>query len=473
MARAREPEPRIGGAMAPGVLESAGRARALAENRLLEAMREAGASERGKMQARAQIRTAQIGAGSRQAVAAMQAREADRRAAERVRGEQLDREFMEGQTRLTHHLLSEREQAERDAETLRREEDWEKFGELHRRHEGNKTAIAMIESAGARRIERGALKAALREVDSLEKVQKLYNVESRRVKELTEEKEMLSELSREIEDRIALNPYLTFDEEMGGNIQDFFDEDLKELGVERARASTLLLAPERRATLAREIAAGRIKADDIRKIYVALKKRQVWAKEQVNELLDDKDKLMEPGRIIWPFEELFRRKKELDTSSWYYREKPTKPTEKGILLRKRQERLANLSKMIDSFENLQSSEADMADGSGKVKDFVGKLIRGLSAPITFDYKSIMEAKMPNLEGVREDLLNLLEEERFDWDELIERAPTREAKEALQRARIIEGQKIEEEVGEPEEPLKSPSPLWRGIPINLLKGRRGE
>jgi len=118
MARAQEPRPSVGGQMAPGVLESAGRARALAENRLLESMRQAGATERGKIQAGAQVRTAQIGASSRQAVAAMQAAVSDRRAAESLRNAEAERkhrvalenlraQHSSDNVKLTHRLHTE------------------------------------------------------------------------------------------------------------------------------------------------------------------------------------------------------------------------------------------------------------------------------------------------------------------------------------------------------------------------------
>lgn len=454
MARAREPESRIGGGMPAVATESL----AGEKNRMLEAMRQRSATERGKIQAQAQIQSTQIGAESRREVAAMQAMEADRRAAERVRGQHLDRKFMESQTRLTQHLISEREEAARLASALAREEDWQKFSDLYKKHEGNVVARDKLEAAQRKRFEGGLIDLATRGLDTQEKMQKLFGIESDRVDKLTEAKKVYSNVAKRIDDRITSYPYLTTEDELVGNIQDFLDEDFKELGIDRAKAATLLLVPERKETFARGIAAGQIKADDLQKIYMTLKKRKGWAKESLDELYEEGDKLRAPGRYIFPFEEFIVKEEDIfDPGGWTQARLLTKKPSKILL--KRQQRLAGLTAMVDSFENLRDSKEKMVDGSGEVGDFIGKLIAGLNSPITFDYKAIMKAGMPDLKRVREDLNRHRDGERFDWDRLIESATTPYELEALQRTRIIEEGGRAEEAEEPEEVFNFPGDIW--------------
>ena len=447
MARAQEPQPKIGGMMAPGVLESAGRARAFGENRLLEAMRQSGATQRSNIQARAQAKVAGIQSSGRQAVAAMRARAEDRRAAEQVRGARLDKKFIEGQTRLNSHLSGEREKAAREAEDLWRERDWDTYKRLYEKHEAGLMVRATLDTARDKRMERGAYRQILGDLDTWEKAEKLRTIEGDRVDVAVKNKKIHGNLSKRIKDRITSFPYISYEEEMGGTVEDFLDGDLLELGVDKSKIRSSLLRPGHSKSLERGIAANRIKADDIKKIYIILKERKEWTRGQANELVGDKDKLMEPGRLLYPFEPF--DPEEIPRPSWYswWRKKP-RLSDTGKVLEKRQGSLSDLTRMLDSFEDLQDSKEPMADGSGTVGDFFGKIISGMNSSIKFNRREIIESLMPNFEQMRDRLREEIETERFDWDKLMEGSSEIE-KELFQKARKAEGGVIDRvEEGEP-------------------------
>jgi hypothetical protein len=96
----------------------------------------------------------------------------------------------------------------------------------------------------------------------------------------------------------------------------------------------------------------------------------------------------------------------------------------------------------------------MKDGSETVGQFMQKKLTELYTPVKFNYRDIIEAGMPDMNKVKSDLERLLEEERFDWDDLKGRAPSDGVRDALERARIIEGGGQKSEVtGEMEEFLQ--------------------
>lgn len=440
MARATEPRPSVGGAMAPEAILSAGRGREFQENRMLIAMKEAGAAERGKVQAKAQVQSTQIGAESRQNVAAMQMVEADRRAAERIRGEQLDREYMEGQTRLTHHLLSEREKAGRVASRMERTDDLELFRELFKEHEDNETVRQMIESGEVERSKRGLHRQSILAVTKLQDLERWLQAEKTTVKESRATHEIFVGLTKEIEENITVNPYLTFEEEMAGTPQEFLSQDFQKLEVKNPADIVKILNQDRATDLARRIADGQIKKDDLQKIYIALKKRKEWSLTQIDELLEDKDKLTQKGRMLFPFEGIFRDYKKPTYWTSVKRKAIGPTTENALLLKKRQQRLGSLNRMISTIDNLQnaggSGEITMVDRSEKVMSFMGKILGQLNGPIqTMDYQKAMEIMMPDLQKVKAGMEEELEKNSLDFSGMI-----RQAEEMGLSKGVIEGLK---------------------------------
>lgn len=116
MPRATEPKPRVGGAMAPEATGFIARRQEFGRNRILEAMRQRGAKERGKAQATAQLQTTQMGIKGQKEVEAMRMVEADRRAAERIEGQELDRKFNMKLQQITEKGASGRLQTQLDHE---------------------------------------------------------------------------------------------------------------------------------------------------------------------------------------------------------------------------------------------------------------------------------------------------------------------------------------------------------------------
>lgn len=116
MPRAQEGKPRVGGAMAPEAMGFIARKQEFDRNRMLEAMRQKGAAERGKAQAATQLQAAQMGTETQKEIAAAGEAAADRRAAERVAAQEEDRKFNLKMQEMINKGASDRQQTQIDHE---------------------------------------------------------------------------------------------------------------------------------------------------------------------------------------------------------------------------------------------------------------------------------------------------------------------------------------------------------------------
>lgn len=116
MPRAQEGKPRVGGAMAPEAMGFIARKQEFDRNRMLEAMRQKGAAERGKTQAATQLQAAQMGTETQKEIAAAGEAAADRRAAERVAAQEEDRKFNLKMQEMINKGASDRQQTQIDHE---------------------------------------------------------------------------------------------------------------------------------------------------------------------------------------------------------------------------------------------------------------------------------------------------------------------------------------------------------------------
>ena len=388
----------VGGQLAPSVTEGFGARRTGKENRILEAMRQGGATQRTGMQAQTQIAGAQIGARSRQEITAMELAERDRRAAEAVNQVAADREFRKNQLLLEQQLMTDREKAVALRERAYKETDDKKAREDMKKAEMRTLVADAVASRREDKYFQLAVRTAGGKVKGREDVAKIYQTTKAANDKARERMKMMEILGKDVDDSITVNDWISEEEERKGHVTDLLKKDYSKMGLSDTAVSLFtnadFFSPWVKTKIENKIAEGEITGGDLQKLKIVLDKRYDWTKEKIEELKTDEGKLTTTMGGVLPSPVL---------------------SEGGKLLKKRKEEAVLLDKIRSTIEGLEQSKVPMRD----LDQTVGKYVKGRISEMR---PVLREGLQELLEAEGEDINKTIKElTEFkagpDWDEL--------------------------------------------------------
>jgi len=130
MARAQEPPPQVGGRIDPYVTESIARGRTAAENRLIQAIQEAGATARTKMAERGATERTAMQIQAQQAMQAAELAAQDRRAAEAEIARREDQKFATTMKEIDQAFTSEQSKIFREYQDAVQAREWDRADKI-------------------------------------------------------------------------------------------------------------------------------------------------------------------------------------------------------------------------------------------------------------------------------------------------------------------------------------------------------
>lgn len=406
MPRAPEGKVERGGQVAPGVQQSVVASGQRASNRILQAMREGGASQRAGIGAQAQVQTAQIGAQSRQAVAGIQAGVQDRATAARIKGAQEDREHLESMTRMTDSMATKREERRQAFDKAIHEGNVDLAKDIHRNQEASRVVDRMTAQKRSDDLNTSIRKLAAEQMDMDAKAAKVSVNEWDRSKEIMQYQKTIGTVRKNFKDGLEAEQYDTFLDEV--TVPSKLDTDFANLRVS-AGFNSKYLNPEHQSKLEDFFAGGGLKPSDITNIQIVLEERKAWQIGRTDDLISDKtQQWTKPimGRMLYPFEEFFTEEEEWVGKK--FGEIPRKkigvgPTEAGDLRTAREENLAKLNSQMGTWEAMKSSTRKIEKGEGAGQE-VGKYVQGVLERMTessdYDRTVDIETNVRNAEQMK-------------------------------------------------------------------------
>lgn len=380
MPRATEPQRRIS-TIDPASMMAASRGREFAENRLLAAMKESGAKERGQMQAQAELQATQMRGVNQKEIAAMQMAEADRRAAERVKGAELDRRFNRELVQLNDELAQRRAERKRSFD-LEDRIYWkgivDDYTESLREDRNINTALQLHEH----KIDIKAMIEMLKTGQKSQKREAKYQVDMlRKREEVRQRREAVNTLKKNIIERYENTPGLIIPEvgpgqklkypEPGRSLR-ILDDEFKKLGVQGFSPEPIIKMGSE--NLEKMLAGGTLKPDELNKMRLATELMGDIITARAGAAKDRKLKKAVPGRPAIPFEEIFRGEDAMypreDWTRRYLKKWEEYPDEAGVAYFQDESR--DIQQLLSIFDVLQDSKIPMQDGSNQT---VGQRVR--------------------------------------------------------------------------------------------------